>query len=616
MVVQTTPIETLTRGKYFPPSASEKGPIPINTEGKLRLGHEIPVFLFIDLFAGAGGVTTGLYKARHQGRAFNKVIAAVNHDPFALQSHKSNHVKVVHFNEGVQDVDLSKLLARVREYREKYPNAILIVWGSPDCTGHSIANGGRSKKKDTRTQPNFLIRYVKILQPDYVMVENVKEIRAWGPRDKHDKLIPKTKGKYYHRWVNRMSRQGSTYQFKYRLMNSADYGEPQNRVRWFGMFARKGLPIVFPSPTHADGSTKDLAGTGLKPWVTVKTVLELENTGKSIFDRKKYLCDKTLKRILAGLHKHVAPHLEKGQLVEEKVSATMVQWLHKTGNSKGKVFSINRPFRVVSGEWSETLVSASFAPFLDTFHGSAKAEYVRPGSSLKKPCPTVTSFQRISMVSPIPVASGRPYLIKYYSNGKNTVGTDAPAPTVTGKDRFALIQAIPAFLDKQYGSGLLNHQPLTRPAGTLTQNPKLELVSPKGFLLNPQFESKGGSLERPCFTLIARMDKAPPYLMKIQEDRPLAIIIYEDDPEPMKEIKRFMATYGLSDIHKRMLTIPELKRIQGFPDDYELQGSESAQKKQIGNAVTPKVPQRWSECVYEVILKRQQLGLTNNRAGA
>lgn len=46
-----------------------------------------------------------------------------------------------------------------------------------------------------------------------------------------------------------------------------------------------------------------------------------------------------------------------------------------------------------------------------------------------------------------------------------------------------------------------------------------------------------------------------------------------------------MFLYGISDIKMRMLNIPELKQIQGFPKDYKLIGTKTEQKKFIGNAV-------------------------------
>ena len=50
-----------------------------------------------------------------------------------------------------------------------------------------------------------------------------------------------------------------------------------------------------------------------------------------------------------------------------------------------------------------------------------------------------------------------------------------------------------------------------------------------------------------------------------------------------------MAVYGIIDIKMRMLRIDELLRIQGFPDGYKLEGTQTEQKKFIGNAVVPVV---------------------------
>ena len=61
--------------------------------------------------------------------------------------------------------------------------------------------------------------------------------------------------------------------------------------------------------------------------------------------------------------------------------------------------------------------------------------------------------------------------------------------------------------------------------------------------------------------------------------------IYEDDLSVVKEIKEIMALYGIIDIKQRMLKIPELKKIMGFPENYVLIGTQADQKKFIGNAV-------------------------------
>ena len=113
--------------------------------------------------------------------------------------------------------------------------------------------------------------------------------------------------------------------------------------------------------------------------------------------------------------------------------------------------------------------------------------------------------------------------------------------------------------------------------------PKQKIVSPQ-YLMNPySFKSDGGSIDKPCFTLIARMDKMPPYL--ISTDEGIGIKIFDDDTPMTCKIKEFMAAYGIIDIKMRMLKIAELKRIMGFPENYTLIGTQAEQKKFIGNAV-------------------------------
>lgn len=137
------------------------------------------------------------------------------------------------------------------------------------------------------------------------------------------------------------------------------------------------------------------------------------------------------------------------------------------------------------------------------------------------------------------------------------------------------------FLDMQYGNG--TPASVEKPSPTTTTNPKQQLVSCKRFLVNPQFASPGGSVDNPCFTLIARMDKMPPYLVTTEDG--VGIEVYETDSPMTVKVKEFMAMYGIIDIKMRMLLVTELKRIMGFPSDYVLVGTQAEQKKFIGNAV-------------------------------
>jgi len=58
-----------------------------------------------------------------------------------------------------------------------------------------------------------------------------------------------------------------------------------------------------------------------------------------------------------------------------------------------------------------------------------------------------------------------------------------------------------------------------------------------------------------------------------------------------------MALYGIVDIKMRMLKIPELNKIMGFPEDYVLVGTQADQKKFIGNAVEVTIARAWCEAL-------------------
>lgn len=57
-----------------------------------------------DLFAGAGGASTGLARAC-QGLGIHLDLVAVDHDPVAVETHRANHPSAVHFCETIDSVD-------------------------------------------------------------------------------------------------------------------------------------------------------------------------------------------------------------------------------------------------------------------------------------------------------------------------------------------------------------------------------------------------------------------------------------------------------------------------------------------------------------------------------
>lgn len=154
---------------------SSGGPIILRNESKL---------IVIDLFCGAGGTTTGFEEAKIKGMKVAKVIACVNHDPWAIASHLANHPHVLHLNEKIQHVHMSDLKKAIKAARKEFPDAYLVLWASLECTNFSKAKGGKPREADSRSLANYMPWYVKALKPDFVMIENVVEFMSWGPHNK------------------------------------------------------------------------------------------------------------------------------------------------------------------------------------------------------------------------------------------------------------------------------------------------------------------------------------------------------------------------------------------------------------------------------------------------
>ena len=79
--------------------------------------------LYIDLFCGAGGTSTGVESARYEGGQCSKVIACVNHDANAIASHAANHPEAMHFTEDIRTLKLSPMVEHINRMKAIYPDA-------------------------------------------------------------------------------------------------------------------------------------------------------------------------------------------------------------------------------------------------------------------------------------------------------------------------------------------------------------------------------------------------------------------------------------------------------------------------------------------------------------
>ncbi|MEP7043728.1 MAG: DNA cytosine methyltransferase [Dokdonella sp.] len=187
----------------------------------------------IDLFSGAGGLSLGLTLAGWS------VLDAFELDPTALATHAANLKLTRHHCDDVRRVDF-------RPFRGR----ITLVAGGPPCQPFSVS-GKQLGLDDVRDMVPHYVRAVDEIRPTAFLMENVSGLAS-----------PRFHG-YLEETVERLECLG--YDVSWQVLNSADYGVPQKRLRLFIVGVPKGTSFHFPKPTHGSGRKK--------PYVTVGDAL-------------------------------------------------------------------------------------------------------------------------------------------------------------------------------------------------------------------------------------------------------------------------------------------------------------------------------------------------------
>lgn len=589
----------------------------------LTLGLLAVNLLYVDLFCGAGGTSTGVESARVHGEKCAKVIVCVNHDSNAIASHAENHPESLHLTEDIRTAEMLPIIQHVNKLRKQYPFAKLVLWASLECTNHSKAKGGMSRDADSRTLAEHLFRYIDALKPDSIQIENVEEFLLYGPlipkivnnsgqsycplevtKQFKEKLIPvidktKTPGQFqdfvpkiftknensYCRlkkikvetppvispvWVPEPVGKGKYYEEWVNKIKSYGYSYDYKLLNAadFGAYtSRKRLFIQFNNssvpivwPEPTHSKKPKLElFQEFKKWKAVKDVLDLTDEGISIFGRKKNLVEASLDRIFHGLVKFVAGGKD--------------QWLLKY-NSRSRTGkhvppSIDDPAPTVPCQGRLGLMSTTF---LSKYY-SGNPEFM--SISIDEPSATLRTKDGQALIQP-------KFLMAYYGNGYVT-SIESPCPTARTKDTFAALNT--TFIDQQFG----NSKPssIENVLGGITTNPKYNPVTVNHWILNTNFNNTGSSIDepaqtitanrkwhylmdaqykrvgnnvdQPCFTLIARMDKTPPYLIEINETA-------EDLPSFIKIIDNVIVYEIYSDDSPMLVKIKEFMALYGLKD--------------------------------------------------
>jgi DNA (cytosine-5)-methyltransferase 1 len=207
----------------------------------------------IDLFAGLGGWSTG---ARMAGV---NVVWAANHWQSAVEWHSANHPDAIHV---CQDLHQARW--------EDVPAHDLLL-ASPCCQGHSKARGkasGNPQHDASRSTAWAVVSAAEFHRPPIVLVENVPEFLDWA-------LFPA--------WSAAMNALG--YQLSPHVVDCADLGVPQNRIRLFIACTLSKAPLILSLPKLEHVPATDFIAMNDGKWS------EVERMGRAAA---------TLERVRAG----------------------------------------------------------------------------------------------------------------------------------------------------------------------------------------------------------------------------------------------------------------------------------------------------------------------------
>src|SRR6266850_1908935 len=172
----------------------------------------------IDLFSGCGGLTLGLKLAGF------RVAAAVEMSKLAVETYRENHPEVLVWQKDIRSVRASEIMCQI----SLKPGELDLLAGCPPCQGFSslrTLNGGRRVLDPRNDLILQFLRFVRVLKPKAVMMENVPGL---------------IRTRRFRHLADRLRRMG--YAYNCGVLDAADYGVPQRRRRMILLASRKAAP--------------------------------------------------------------------------------------------------------------------------------------------------------------------------------------------------------------------------------------------------------------------------------------------------------------------------------------------------------------------------------------
>lgn len=194
-------------------------------------------YIAVSLFSGAGGLDYG-FEAAGFTTAF-----ATDFDHHCCETLRRNRSAWKIAETPVAELSATEILGQSNAPRGE----VDVLFGGPPCQPFSKAaywsRGDTLRLKDPRADTlREYFRLVAELKPRAFLLENVHGINYSGKEEGFDFILNSIRS------INRKC--GTDYRPVWRVLNAADYGVPQLRVRFIMVAAASGQEFIFPEPTH------------------------------------------------------------------------------------------------------------------------------------------------------------------------------------------------------------------------------------------------------------------------------------------------------------------------------------------------------------------------------
>ncbi|MEA3554236.1 MAG: DNA cytosine methyltransferase [Campylobacterota bacterium] len=193
----------------------------------------------VDLFCGAGGITSGFKNAGI------KTLVSSDLNEYAAKSHNYNFPEIPFIQGDLADKNNKKKLLEIVK-KEVGNNTVDILVGGPPCQGFSMFGKRRFKNVDENYDPHLdprnelvytYVDYIKSLNPKWIVMENVAGFTTLDDG-------------YFLEYLIKEIEELGYKNHDCKIINTADYGVPQTRKRFILIANRTGNIIPWPKPKY------------------------------------------------------------------------------------------------------------------------------------------------------------------------------------------------------------------------------------------------------------------------------------------------------------------------------------------------------------------------------